>query len=115
MNHMVDDWNAAEDVLSVDERNNNKNNSKRMEKMPSLNEGGKKTTKLYDDQHLSPEARVLLCEALCPEILEYKRIVNAAVNLSPNDKTVTLNELSQSCPTIADATSCDDNDEGDLT
>mmetsp|Transcript_34940 Transcript_34940/g.84532 ORF Transcript_34940/g.84532 Transcript_34940/m.84532 type:complete len:555 (+) Transcript_34940:195-1859(+) len=109
MKHMIDDWNTAEDVLSVDESNNN--NNKRMDKMPSLNEGGKKTTKLYDDQHLSPEARVLLCEALCPEILEYRRIVTAAVNLSPDDKTITLNELSQSCPTIADATSCDDDDE----
>jgi hypothetical protein len=110
MKHMVDDWNAAENVLSSSNNDDN-NRRKRMEKMPSLNEGGKKTTKLYDDQHLSPEARVLLCEALCPEILEYRRILNAAVNLSPNDKAVTLDELSQSCPAIAHSTSCDDENE----
>jgi hypothetical protein len=112
LKHMVDDWNSAEDILSVGGGGESTGKTKRrMESMPSLNEGGKKTPKLYDDQHLSSEARTLLCEALCTEIRLYKRILNAALNLSPDDKRNTLNELSQSCPTIANVETCDDYDE----
>ena len=50
---------------------------------------------------LSPQARALLCRALCQEMQVYRQILHRAVNLTPRDVQVSLQELADSCPAAA--------------
>eukprot|EP00977_Amphora_coffeiformis_P007800 scaffold1697_cov180-Amphora_coffeaeformis.AAC.36 len=93
--HMRDDWNSAEVALGGE------NNV--ADEFPHANKGEGRT-RLFDDNHLSPRARELLCEALCEEIQWYKKIIENAVNLSPDDKVQSLREIS--CPVQARAKKC---------
>ena len=94
-NHMEDDWNVAELVVG--------GKAKVVTHFPQANKGGS-STKLFDDNHLTPQARAVLCEALCEEIQWYKRIIENAVNLSPDEKARSLQEIS--CPVQARAKKC---------
>ena len=97
--YMVADWNTAEVALSGNDT------SKVVRELPTVNEGSV-SRKLFDDLHLTAEARVLLCEALCTEIQHYKRILQKAINLSREDKAVSMEELSQTCPREARSKTC---------
>jgi len=97
--HMVDDWNSMETLLSG-------NPTPVVREFPRRNSYGKKDP---DDDYLSPRARVLVCEALCNEILVYRSILRRAVNLTPSDVRQSMNELRASCPAQADLRSCPPN------
>lgn len=92
---MEDDWNSAEVFMGGE--------TSVVTRFPKANKGDK-SKKLFDDNHLSPQARSLLCEALCEEIQLYKKIIENAVNLSSLEKAQSLQELS--CPVQARARKC---------
>lgn len=82
--HLTEDWNSVEDVL-----------------------GGKRTLNgTFDRQNvsskkenpLSPLALANLCEALCEEFQEYKRILRRAENLTPEQVADSIEEVQKSCP-----------------
>lgn len=94
--HVVDDWNSAEatiggvgNILDDDQT------------MLTYNAVG---TSVIDE--LSDESKTLLCEELCNEIQVYKSVLEAAVNLTPDQKQQSLDELKTSCPKEMSASSC---------
>lgn len=96
--HMEDDWNSAERVIRMDDKDDNdkyKQNAPIELNIPHLNV---KEDTVYQDQLLSTKAQVLLCEALCREIQTYKDILKRAVNLNRHDYLQSMKELQDSCP-----------------
>jgi hypothetical protein len=94
--HLEADWNSAEQALggadhAVDAE------------FPQHNPSGPSDA----DRYLSPEAKSLLCNALCAEIQVYKDLLRRAVNLKPDEVQQSLEELSSSCPTQALASTCE--------
>ncbi|KAL7489688.1 hypothetical protein ACHAW6_015376 [Cyclotella cf. meneghiniana] len=98
--HLVDDWNSAEsmvggvsDILGPDQTTL---------VFTNVNDHSAPGTK-----KLSDESRFLLCDKLCNDIRVYKKILKVAVNLSPEQRQQSLEELKVSCPKEAIAESCE--------
>jgi len=96
--HMVEDWNSAEQELSSGASNVTVTN------FPHDNPSAWKA--MEDDSYLTESARQLLCHYLCDEIQVYKWLLFKAVNLDDNDFVQSMKELRESCPVEAVAKSC---------
>ena len=97
INHLEEDWKAAEAVMGGDPNVNIK--------FPRENSGLHRSD---DDLFLTPESKKLLCEGLCEEIQVYKHLLMLAENVSPKQKQESLAELAENCPKEAYASSCSD-------
>mmetsp|Transcript_8181 Transcript_8181/g.18300 ORF Transcript_8181/g.18300 Transcript_8181/m.18300 type:complete len:967 (+) Transcript_8181:23-2923(+) len=99
--HIIEDWNSVEVELGGKEE---------ILGSPSKTELSHKNVNdnaSDSDKYLSEESRVLICKKLCNEIQVYKGILKRSVNLNENDYAQSMEELNDSCPLEADATSCD--------
>lgn len=63
-------------------------------------------TKLVDEKYLSDESRALICEKLCNEIQVYRKILSVSINLNDEQVQQSMEEVENSCPSEASATSC---------
>jgi hypothetical protein len=97
--HLIEDWNSVEynlggvtEVLGQDNKIIAHNN----------------VNKASDDKlkYLSDESKRLICEKLCNEIQNYKRILRLSINLSEKQVQESVDELMNSCPIEALATKC---------
>jgi hypothetical protein len=59
------------------------------------------------DYVLSQKARQEICKWLCFEIQTYKFIIQRAINLSEDEKEISMKELNESCPKEADSSTCE--------
>jgi len=57
-------------------------------------------------KYLSDESKRLICERLCNEIQNYKKILRLSNNLSEKQTQESIDELMNSCPIEAMATTC---------
>lgn len=61
------------------------------------------------DYFLSEKARAEICKWLCFEIQTYKLIIQRSINLSDDEKEISVKELSESCPKEATSSVCEIN------
>ncbi|KAL7503251.1 hypothetical protein ACHAXN_001061 [Cyclotella atomus] len=94
--HTIDDWNSAESTVGGVSHilRSDQSQFKSVESGSAVSD-------------LSEESTALLCEKLCNEIQVYKKIIGAAVNLSPEEKGRSLDELKESCPKEVAVDSCE--------
>ena len=92
--HLSGDWNSVEQFLGGEGETAD---------FPVRNAGTHKTD---EDKHLSEEARVLICAALCDDIQSYKDILRRAVNLDAAQIDESMEDLRKSCPVEADIEFC---------
>jgi hypothetical protein len=89
--HALEDWNSAETTIG------GKGNILSDQTLIAIE--GVNTT-------VSEASRAILCEKLCNEIQVYKAILGVSVNLSKKQVKESIEELTESCPLEARATSC---------
>ena len=96
--HLIEDWNSVEynlggvsEVLGQDNKVIAHNN---------INKAGWKL------KYLSEESTRLICAKLCNEIQTYKKILRLSINLNEKQVQQSVDELMNSCPTEALATTC---------
>jgi len=99
--HLAEDWNAAEKVVSG--RENILGEDQAIFPHNNVNSNSDEKAK-----HLSDESRVLVCEKLCNEIQVYKKILSSAINLNEKQMKQSLEELKETCPVEAMAATCGD-------
>jgi hypothetical protein len=99
--HLIEDWNSVEfnlggvtEVLGQDNNVIAHNN---------VNEASDDKLK-----YLSNESKRLICEKLCNEIQNYKKILRLSVNLGEEQVQKSVDELMNSCPIEAKSTTCND-------
>ncbi len=99
--HLREDWNSVEynlggvaEVLGQDNKVIAHNN------VNKASDGKLK--------YLSEESKRLICAKLCNEIQTYKRILGLSINLNETQVQQSVDELMNSCPTEALASTCDD-------
>ena len=95
--YLIDDWNSAESLVGgVD-------NILRTDQSVVFVDD----IDASDIESLSETSRMLLCEKLCNEIQVYKKVLTVAMNLSPKQKQLSMDELKISCPKEAATQSCE--------
>ena len=94
--HLSQDWNALEEQLSG-------RSDIMLENMPINNAN---TEVDQDDLYISQESMDLLCQALCNEILIYKKILSSAKNLDEEQVSASLDTLALKCPVEANLDVC---------
>ena len=86
--HLRDDWNSAEHFIGGQK-----------EILPRdaglSKQNVNKDPKAERDKSLSRESQRIVCAQLCNEIVNYKKILRAALNLSPSDIRESIEELRQ--------------------
>jgi hypothetical protein len=94
--HLIQDWNSVEhyiggvkEIIPPEKAN---------ETMPVMN----KSDKDAQDKWLSEESTNILCENLCNEIVNYKKILRRSLNLNYQEVIRSIEELRVTCPKYAD-------------
>ena len=83
--HVDEDWNGIERFLGSKEK---------QFEFPRINQSYRHNK----TDSLSAVARQNLCDVLCDEIQVYKKVIYQSVNLGPEQKELSIQELRQSCP-----------------
>jgi Sulfotransferase family len=83
--HLVDDWNSAEAALG---------GNYTARSFPRDN----RNKKAADDLYLSDRSRHLLCVHLCNEMSLYAELLQHGINLTPQQRQQSMEELHSSCP-----------------
>ena len=104
--HMVDDWNGIEQRLATG--SSSSWNAATADDFAAKNVGSNKNA--ADEAPLNERATQLLCWSLCREIQVYKKILQRASNLTPDQVEESFQELYQTCPNQAAKRSCDEYD-----
>ncbi|KAL7538233.1 hypothetical protein ACHAWF_006031 [Thalassiosira exigua] len=97
--HLEEDWNEIEDMLSGGRRGGNGNGeAKEKTTFPRNNAN---TWSNEGDYRLSDASRAALCRALCHEMRQYEAILRRARNLDERQLKASLEELGKKCPEVA--------------
>ena len=91
--HLKEDWAGLEKLYSVDERN---------DRHTSENDYFDIVRNHSSNRTIHKDAYPELCRALCEEIKVYKSLLSAAVNLSPEQRQESLDELQKQCGPVRD-------------
>jgi len=104
--HLTDDWNSIEMHLHsiVKQQKGGDIRSEPYQIGPVAKSN--KARYSGKDRQVSPQARRLLCQALCEEIQLYKKILHRAINLNSDQVQESLDELAKSCPEQSAAQNC---------
>jgi hypothetical protein len=94
--HLEKDWKSIEEDVLDGSRNLN-----------VTFEQTNASPKRAKDYVLSAKARKQICKWLCYEIQTYKFIIQKAINLSEDEKEISMQELSASCPKEALSSTCE--------
>lgn len=94
--HLTTDWNGIElyiggtkDIIPSDKAN---------ETIGVVN----KSTQSAQDKELSAESTLIVCQQLCNEIVNYKKILRSSLNLSYMDVAKSFDELRETCGRYAE-------------
>jgi len=96
--HIEQDWNSVERLLG--------SNRDRLNPQVSFPRNNVNSWSSEEDLYLSPESILILCHALCNEILVYKKILGGAQNINEEQLQASLAELEAKCPIEAVADEC---------